>query len=131
MVGCVLSALVGVVVNPWVLFGLAVAWAASVGGSFFYGQDVGKDSEIAGQAKIKQAIEDTREKAQQGAASAIAEIKIVNTTIHQKAETVVRTERVYTDCRHAPGMRDTINSAITGRPEPVGDGKLPAAQPAK
>lgn len=116
--------------NPWVLFGLAVAWAASVGGSFFYGQDVGRDSEIAGHAKISKAIEETREKAQQGAADAIAEIKIVNTTIHQKAETVVRTEPVYITCRHVGGMLDTINSALSGQPQPASDGKLPASKSA-
>lgn len=117
--------------NLWVLLAIVLAWGASVAGSFFYGQDIGRDAEIAGQAKIKQAIDDTRQQAQLGAADAIAEIKIVNTTIHQKAETVVRTERVYADCRHADGMLDTINSAITGRAEPAGEGKLPAAQPAK
>ncbi len=117
--------------NPWVLLAIVLAWGASVTGSFFYGQGIGREGEIAGQAKISKAIEETREAAQQGAASAIAEIKIVNTTIHQKAETVVRTERVYADCRHAPGMRDTINSALTGRTQPASDGKLPATQPVK
>lgn len=117
--------------NPWVLLALVIAWGASVAGAFFYGQDIGRDGEIAGQAKINKAIEETREKAQQGAADEISKIKIVNTTIRQKAETVVRVEPQYVDCRHAPGMRDTINSAITGRTEPAGDGKLPVAQPAK
>ena len=131
MVGSTVSALVGVVVNPYVLLAVLIAWGASIAGTGWVSFGLGKDSEIAGQAKIKQAIEDTRQAAQRGAADAIAEIKIVNTTIHQKAETVVRTERVYADCRHAPGMRDTINSAITGRPGPAGDGKLPSAQPAR
>lgn len=116
--------------NPYVLLALVIAWGASIAGTGWVSFGLGKDSEIAGQAKIKQAIEDTREKAQQGAASAIAEIKIVNTTIHQKAETVVRENTVYRDCRHVDGMRDTINQALTGQPQPASDGKLPAAKSA-
>lgn len=114
--------------NPYVLLAFVISWGASVAGAGWYGMGIGRDQEIAGQAKIKQAIEDTRGAAQQGAADAIAQIKIVNTTIHQKAETVVRTERVYADCRHVDGMRDTINQALTGQPQPASDGQLPSAK---
>lgn len=118
--------------NPWVLLGLAAAWTASVAGSFFYGQDIGRDSEIAGQARISKAIEDTREKAQQGAADAIAKNRPINQTIVQKAETVVREKPVYRDCRHDPDGLRSVNSAIIGdTSDPVGGGGLPKADAPK
>lgn len=113
--------------NPYVLLAVVMAWGGSVGGAFFYGQGVGKDSEIAGQAQISQAVRDTRAAAQLGAADAIAQIKVTNTTIRGKTETIVRENVVYRDCRHAPDSVRAINSALAGTAaEPVGGGKLPA-----
>lgn len=109
---------------PWMT--AALAWALSIAGTGYYAFQLGKDSETAAQARIAQAVQDTREAAQKGAADAISKIKIVNTTVRQKAETVVRTERLYTDCRHSPGMRDAINAAISGRSLPTGNSELPA-----
>jgi len=104
-----------------------VAWAASVGGSFFYGQNIGRDSEIAGQAKIKQAIEDTREKAQQGAAEAIAANKPINQTIVQKVQREVQTNTVYADCRVPASGVQLANQALTGRTtEPAGGVVVPS-----
>lgn len=112
--------------NPWVLLGLVVAWCASVGGAFFYGQGIGRDGEIAGQAKIKQAIEDTREQAQQGAAQAIARIEVKNVTINRKLETVVRENPVFRDCRSGADSMRLFNSGIPGYTEPAGGGIVPA-----
>jgi uncharacterized protein YbjQ (UPF0145 family) len=118
-------------VNLYLILALVIAWGASVGGSFFYGEGIGKDGEIAGQAKIKQAIDDTREKAQQGAANAIAQIRITNTTVRGQTETIVRDKVVYRDCVNDPGVVRNINAALTGRPEPVGSVGVPEADGAK
>jgi hypothetical protein len=113
--------------NPWAIVFALVAWGASVGGAFFYGQGVGKDSEVAAQARIGQAIIETREQAQQGAAEAISRIKVTNTTIHQEVQHEVRTERIYADCKlPAVGLR-IANDALRGRPFPAGGGELPRA----
>lgn len=117
--------------NLVVILGLVIAWGASVSGAYFYGTNVGADGEIAGQAKINQAIADTKEQAQLGASLEIAKIKIVNTTVRQRAETVVRDNVRYVDCRHADGMLDTLNEALTGSAKPASAGKLPATHPVK
>lgn len=111
---------------------VVIMWGASLGGSFFYGQSVGKDSEIAGQAKISQAIRDTREAAQQGAADAIAANKPINQTIVQKVQREVQTNTVYADCKLPASGVQLANQALTGRPpEPTGGQQLPASGAAK
>lgn len=118
--------------NPYLLLTLVIGWGASVGGAFFYGHGVGKDSEIAGQTQINKAIADTRAVAQLGAADEIAKIKVVNTTVRGKTETIVRENVVYRDCRHGPDGVRSINAALAGAiAEPAGSGKLPAADAAK
>ena len=115
-------------VNPYLILAVVVGWGASVGGAFFYGQGVGKDSEIAGQAEVKQAILDTRAAAQSGAADAIAALKPVNKTIVQKTQREITENVVYRDCKlPASGVR-LANEAITGKPaEPAGGEQLPGA----
>ncbi len=111
--------------NPWILLALGAAWVGSAGGAFWYGTGVGEASVLARQKHDDDTVRKTREAAQKGAADAIAQIKITNTTVHQRAETVVREHVVYGDCRHVDGMLDRINEAITGRPQRPGDSKLP------
>ena len=112
--------------NLVLVLGLIVAWGASVGGAFFYGESVGQDREIAGQTKLSKVIEDTRAAAQQGAADAIAANKPVNKTIVQKTQREVSTNTVYAECRlPASGVR-LANEAITGKPaEPASGSVLP------
>lgn len=112
--------------NPYTVLGLVVAWGASVGGAFFYGQGVGADGVIAKQQAVDQAIQQTRDAAQQGAAAAIALLKPRNVTIRQETEREIQTNTVYRDCRvPADGVR-LANEAITGRPaEPAGGGSVP------
>lgn len=116
--------------NPWAALAAVLLWVASVTGSFFYGQHVKGAEDTAKAAEIKQAIEDTREVARQGAASEIAKIKVRNTTIQGKLETVVRDNPVYRDCQlDAAGMR-LVNQALTGKPDGTGrdgSGSVPGA----
>jgi hypothetical protein len=103
--------------------GLLIAvllWVASIAGSFFYGQSVGTDQEKVKQTEIKQAIEDTREVARQGAASEIAKIKVRNTTIQGKVTTLVRDNPVYRDCVNDPAGLQLINEALTGKSSGTG-----------
>jgi hypothetical protein len=101
--------------NPWAALAAVVIWVASIGGSYWYGTGVGKDSQLAKAAEIKQAIEDTREIARQGAASEIAKIKVRNTTIQGKVETIVRDNPVYRDCKHDPDAFRLLNDALSGK----------------
>lgn len=113
--------------NPYVILAIVVAWGVSMSGSFWYGTTVGRDGEIAKQAEISQAIEQTRKAAQEGAADAISKIKVTNTTIRGKTETIVRENVVYRDCIHDPDGVQLLNDALRAghRPKPAGDRKLP------
>lgn len=118
--------------NPWVGLAAVLLWVASVGGSYWYGTGVGKDAEVVKQSEIKQAIEDTREKARQGAAIEIAKIKVRNTTIQGKVETIVRDNPVYRDCRHSDDAFRLLNESLTGKASGLGrdsGDSLPRAVP--
>jgi len=112
--------------NPYVLLAAGIFWVASVAGAGWYGIGVGRDGEIAGQAKINQAINDTKEQAQQGAAAAIAKIEVKNVTINRKLETEVREKPVFRDCRSGHDSMQLYNSGIPGYTEPPGSGVVPA-----
>jgi hypothetical protein len=111
--------------NPTAIFAAIILWGASIAGTFFYGQGVGKDGEIAKQAQIEKAITDTREAARLGAADEIAKIKVRHTTVQGKVETVIRDNPVYRDCLHSPDSVRLINEALTGRGGPASGGELP------
>jgi len=118
--------------SPYLIIAVLVAWGGSLAGTGWVAFGMGQDAEIAGQAKINKAITDTREAAQQGAADEIAKIKVVNTTVRGKTETIVREDVRYVDCRHGPDGVRAINAALAGAiAEPVGGGKLPAADAAQ
>lgn len=93
---------------------IGLLWASSIAGSYFYGHTAGVNSEVNRQVEIKQAIEETRDKAQQGAAIEIAKIKIERTTVQGKLTTVVRESPVYVDCKHTDDGLRLINQALTG-----------------
>lgn len=114
--------------NPWLIVIAGVFWVASVGGAYVKGQIVGKDRVVAQQVAVNDAIRETREAAQQGAAQAIAANKPINTTIVQKTQKEIRENTIYADCRVPAGGMQLANQAITGRPaEPAGGEQLPAA----
>lgn len=111
--------------NPYILLAIAAAWVSSVGGSFWYGTSVGRDGEVARQTEVSTVIEQTRRAAQEGAADAISQIKITNTTVRAKTETVVRENVVYRDCVNPDSGVRLINEALTGRSQPPGDSVVP------
>lgn len=116
--------------SPYALFTAGALAVAATVGSFFYGQRIGAQGEIAKQAGIDAAVRDTREAAQQGAAAAIAALKPRNVTIRQELEREIQTNTVYRDCIVPAGGVRLVNEALTGRPEPTGGFELPRSQPA-
>jgi stalled ribosome rescue protein Dom34 len=107
--------------NPWVLLGALLA----CGGCFWYGTEVGADSEIAKQKKLDDVVVAVTAAAQTGAAAAIAGNKPVNQTIVQKVQHEIQTNTVYAECKHTDAGMRGINEALTGRAQPAGDSKLP------
>ena len=112
--------------NPWLILGALLACV----GSFFYGQEVGKDATLAKQKTIEDVAQQVYDRAQQGAAAAIAKMEIQNVTITQPIRTEVRTRTVYAECKHTPDGLRALNSAVTGRAEPLGEGGVPRVDPA-
>jgi len=67
------------------------------------------------------------QKAQEGAAKAIANIEVKNVKIKQKLEREIHEKPVYRDCVHTPDGLRLINDSLTGS----GDSELPKADRAK
>lgn len=109
--------------NPYVI----LAGVLAIIGSFFYGMSVGKDREVAAQAKTQAMIVQVREQAQQGAAEAIAANRPKHVTIQQKAETIIRENRILTECVNPPELKQLLDDARRDGQRAVGagEGKLP------
>lgn len=110
--------------NPYVLAGAAAFYVGSVATAGWWMYGAGQNAEIAKQVEIQQAIDQTREAAQEGAAHAIAQIKIEHRTITQPIREQIRTRNVYRDCKHPDSVREQIN-AVIGHRAPAGSGQLP------
>jgi hypothetical protein len=104
---------------------IATAWLISLVMALAGGWRLGIDHVKASAADADKVRAETIAAAQQGAADAISKIEIKQVTIRQAVETRIRDVPVYRDCRHAPGMLDSINAALTG--QPAGDRVMPAA----
>lgn len=93
-----------------------VCWLASLAlcAWWFYG--AGQDREIAGQAEIKKAIEQTRGRAEEGAANAIAKAAANSTKVVTQIKTVTRTVPVYrsSQCVHDQRVLDNLNGQLRG-----------------
>jgi len=100
--------------NPYLILGAVLFWVASVGSAGWFGMGVGEDRIISEQAKVNKAIDETRAAAQQGAADAISQIKVVNTTVKGRVETIVRENTRYIDCKNTAEVMRNINESLTG-----------------
>lgn len=111
--------------NPYLLLGGAVAWALSIAATGWFMYGAGQDSEIAKRAEIKDAIQQTRDAAQQGAADAIVKAQKDNTKVVTRIQTVTREVPVYrsAECSHDDRVFYDLNSALRG--EPSGPGLVP------
>lgn len=116
--------------NLYAILIALVLWIASVAGAGWVGMSYQAISDKAKNAEIKQAIEDTRKAANEGAADAISKIVVRNTTIQGKVETIVRDNPVYRDCQHDDAGMRLINDALAGSGTgPTGDRGMPRIKP--
>lgn len=111
--------------NVQALLLAVLLWVASVAGSYFYGTNVGATGEVAKQLTMEKAIEETRKVVLKETANAIANIRVHNTTVQGRVETIVRDNPVYRDCQHDPDGLRLINEALSGRSGPAGTGSVP------
>lgn len=101
-------------VNPWHVLILLVIWASTIAGSFSYGVHVEADHKDAAAAREDKIGRDSAAIAASVAASAISNIRVVNTTIQSKVQHEIETHTVYRDCAHTPDGLQLVNDALTG-----------------
>lgn len=101
------------------------------GTAYFKGRADGKELQAARCLRDEQIGARAAESAASAAARAISNIRVENRTVQARFEREIQTRIEYRDCVHAPGVRDTLNEALTGRrPDPVADRGVPAADAA-
>jgi len=62
--------------------------------------------------KVAEAIAETRQLAAESAAKEIAKIEITNTTVQGKIIERIRTEQIYSECRHSPDTYKLIQDSF-------------------
>lgn len=113
--------------NPYVLLAIVLGLVASHGVVGYKAYHAGQNQVIAETAKLEDVEQRTRAAALTVTSEAISKIEVRNVTVRQKAETITRERLVYTECQHDPDGLRLVNEALRDGPEPVADGKLPAA----
>ncbi len=111
---------------PYVLLAAVSATSVAGLGGYLWGRSDGRALEAGQQVADEALIATVATAAQTAAAREIAGIEIKNTTIRQTVESKTRENTVYRDCRHADGVLDLVNAALTGT-QPAGGGQLPVA----
>lgn len=112
-----------------ILIAIVIGLASGMGG-FLYGVPVGRAKAVSEQKKLEEVAEAAAEKVADRSANAISALKVVKSTVIQKGTHEIRTNTVYTDCRHSDGMLRNINEALTGRPDAAAEGVVPKTNPA-
>lgn len=100
-----------------------IAAAIVLAGTFIAGIRWERGQEALDEVKM-QAVED---RAQKGAATAIAKNKPINRYYGQEQRNEVQSDPVYTDCVLPDAGVQNLNAVVEGRPIPPGDRELPEA----
>lgn len=121
-------------INPWLLIGAGLLWAASTLGAFFYGTKVGDDAQTALVAREDKIAAKATEAAASAAAVAISGIEVKNVTVQQKLQREVLTREVFRDCRSGGSAVELLNTSpgiAPAGPGAAGGGQLPASGAAR
>lgn len=113
--------------NPWVILILLGALVSAGGVGYVKGKNDQKGiyaREVVKQKTLNEAIE-------AGIAKGVSQIKVTNTYIRGRLETITRENTVYLDCKHHPDALRLLNDIITGKASvSSGESVVPAADPA-
>lgn len=110
---------------------IAALVVAAIGGAALAGYRHGKLVAGADAARTAALIAEASEAAQQAAAKAIAQIKIVNRTNYNEIQRETRVVPDYTACRNSDVGLRILNAALEGRPAvAAGSGGVPDADAA-
>lgn len=88
--------------NPTLILAVLLGWVLSIIGAGWYAMNLGYDKHIAEIASQREAEDKARKEALDAAAREIAKIDVKNVTVQGKVIERIRTETVYTECRHSP-----------------------------
>lgn len=93
----------------------AMVWVVSVILAGLSGLHYGARNEKLKNEELKAIAVEAGKAAQKGAAIEISKIRVRNTTIQGRVQTVVRDNPVYRDCSHDDATLGLLNDAILGR----------------
>lgn len=111
--------------NPWVVGGVL----ASLIGAFLWGMSIGGDRCEAKYARDEARMAKVEERAQAGAAAAIAANKPVTKVYKQVLEREIRNIPTGT-CTLSPDGVRALNALLAPRPKPLSGGELPGTESA-
>ena len=113
--------------NPTVVLAIVAAVGVSSGLGYWRGVSVTENSIAADIAREEQLAQRIFDEAIAATASEISKIEILNTTIKQKVEREIRTEKIYLECRHTGDTFRLLNAILegTGSTESFSDFELP------
>ena len=113
----------------------AIAAGALIGlmvlvGTYFYGVDVGKESERNKYLEQQSLAEQVRQTVETSVASAISVMRAEGETTRQELASEISSRRMYVECFHADAGMRALNASLAGRSLTPGDTGLPGANPA-
>lgn len=100
--------------NPTVILSVVSAVSISGGLGYCHGVSTTENSIAADIAREEQLAQRIYDETIAATASEISKIEIINTTIKQKVEREIRTEKVYLECRHTGDTVRLLNAVLTG-----------------
>lgn len=98
--------------NPTVILAVLLGWALTIIGAGWYAMDLGYDKHVAEIAAQRESDEKVRKEALDAAAREVAKIDVKQVTIQGKVIERIRTETIYTECRHSPDTMKMIEEAF-------------------
>lgn len=116
--------MIGWIRSRALLLGLISA-LLGVGAAFIFGMKVGKDRQVAVQARLEQTLAEIERRTQKAVADQIAAIEVKQVTIQAKVHEVLREKTVYRDCVTDESVRVLLDEARAGGAQPAGDRQLP------
>ena len=111
--------------NPWIILAVVLLFGAGCGYSYYAGGQH-KENEIAAQMKRDdELLEKMTNAALNGAAQAIAKIKVKNVTNQQTLEKEIVRVTDYVNCNHSDDGLRALNNALTNSQQPADSSVVP------
>ncbi len=100
--------------SPTIILAAIVAVGISGGLGYCHGVETTENSIAADIAREEQLAQRLYDDMVFATASEISKIEIVNTTIKQRIEREIRTDKIYLECRHTDDTKRLLDAILTG-----------------